>query len=123
MEYSISQNEQQQIAIDFSMGHEALGRWFNDELGHHIENINKLLETVLKIEAKESLQYQQQGREFRLLISDDEVEILANSLDMETELPENTELYESELRSACGLADFKDVLLEWRHFINTHDTK
>ncbi len=117
MEYTISETPLGDIEISFSMGAEALGRWFNDELGKQGSDIDQLLSTVLSVESGERASFEQQGREFTLSINDDEVEVYANNLNMESELPDETELYESELRSGCGLMDFRDILLEWRHFI------
>lgn len=116
MEYTISETPQGEVEISFSMGAEALGRWFNDELGKQSSDIDQLLNTVLSVVSGEQSTFEQQGREFTLSINDDEVEVFANSLELESELPEDTELYESELRSGCGLVDFRDILLEWRHF-------
>lgn len=117
MEYSIGLNDRQQFEIEFSMEHCAFARWFNDELGRNLDAIDALLKTVLTIEAKELNDYQHRGREFQLLINDDEVQVQANGLDSAVETPDDTELYDSELKADCGLADFKDVLLAWRQVI------
>jgi len=35
-------------------------------------------------------------------------------------LPENTNLYDQESFSECGLQDFKQAVLMWQEFVLTH---
>jgi uncharacterized protein YacL (UPF0231 family) len=50
--------------------------------------------------------------------SDIEVSALALDFDFDGDLPEETELYDTESHSGCGLIDFKQALLAWQEFIN-----
>lgn len=122
VEYEFSQTENQTLEVNFSSGSEAVGRWISDELGSDIQKTDDLLSIILELEKRQRPDYQSRGREFQLSIIDCEVQISAHSLDLEyddEDIPESTNLYNSELESGCGLEDFKAVLLDWRKFVKT----
>jgi len=106
------------VAI-FSIGHEAIACWFNEELGSQ-QTIKPLLGMLMRLEERVICQHHIQGREFQLRLSNDSAEVVANSLGFEVyeELPENTELYDQELQAECGLIDFKQALLGWQAFMS-----
>jgi len=106
------------VAI-FSIGHEAIACWFNEELDS-LQTINHLLGTLIRLEERVISQHHIQGREFQLRLSNDSAEVVANSLGFEVyeALPENTELYDQELQAECGLIDFKQALIGWQTFIS-----
>ena len=107
----------------FSVGHEAIGRWFSEELHAAQDEIARLLEHIESIESRAVSYYQVQGREFQLSMDRNAAEVLALALSMEAygdhdkELPEGTNLYEQESQAECGLLDFKHALLCWQEFV------
>ncbi len=109
----------------FSMGHEAVGRWLTEELGKNRDSIEALLQTITKIEKNEIRKKSIEGKEFILRIDRDEVEIVALALDgdigsdfdTQDDIPEDTNLYNEEMRAECGLPDFKHAVESWQAFI------
>jgi len=106
------------VAI-FSIGHEAIACWFNEELGS-LETIKHLLGMLMRLEERVISEHHIQGREFQLRLNNDSAEVVANSLGFEVyeELPESTELYDQELQAECGLIDFKQALIAWQVFMS-----
>ncbi len=125
MDFKFFTNEQQQPEAKFSMGHEAIGRWLTEELGVSRDSIEALLQTITKIEKNDIQKKSIEGKEFILRIDRDEVEIIALALDgdtssdadMQDDIPEDTNLYNEEMRSECGLPDFKYAVESWLVFI------
>lgn len=109
----------------FSMGHEAVGRWLTEELKGNRDSIESLLNTISKVENGEISNESIEGKEFILRIDRDEVEIIALTLDgdicsdsdIQDDIPEDTNLYNEEMRSECGLPDFKYAVESWLVFI------
>lgn len=120
MDYEFSYDFLGQPVARFSMGHEAIGRWFSEELCNSLKRINELLNIIEQIEQRNINQRQIIGAEFELHIDINEVEIFAQALDFDHNegLPEDTNLYDEESRSGCGLPDFKQALLSWKTFIS-----
>ena len=120
MDYEFCYDLLGQPVARFSMGHEAIGRWFSEELGPDLQRINELLSIIEQIELRGISRRQLIGSEFELHIDINEVEIFAQALDFDNneELPEDTNLYDEESRSGCGLPDFKQALLSWKTFVS-----
>ncbi len=120
MDYEFSYDLLGQPIARLSMGHEAIGRWFSEELGSDLQRINELLNIIEEIELRKVSQRQLIGAEFELHIDINEVEIFAQTLDFDVaeDLPEDTNLYDEESRSGCGLPDFKQALLSWKTFVS-----
>lgn len=120
MDYEFKQDIYGNPLAKFSMGHEALGRWFSDELQNQAD-ISKLLVLIEKVESKESFQHNIQGTEFELSISGIGIEVTAlfdeSSLDDADILLEDAGQYDDESYSQCGLQDFKEALLSWKEFV------
>ncbi|MDN4502809.1 YacL family protein [Alteromonadaceae bacterium BrNp21-10] len=104
---------------EFSMGTEALGRWFTEELATDQQKITQLLTAIEQLEQQQIKDYELIGNEFSLRLNQDEIEIFANSTQaLETEiLAEDIYLYEQESSCGCGLEDFLQVLLSWQQFV------
>jgi len=104
----------------FSMGFEALGRWFSEELGSNQQLIEELLDIIQQLEQHNiNNNHQLSGKDFQLCINQDEVKVSTLKLEGSEDevLPENTRIYNDELNSGCGLQDFKYVLLSWQEFV------
>ncbi|GAC35362.1 hypothetical protein GPLA_4483 [Paraglaciecola polaris LMG 21857] len=101
------------------MGAEILGLWFSEELGRDRQKIAHLLDIIELLETKNIEHYALQGQEFNMDLNRDEIEVYAAITrgQEEFDIPEDTELYDQESISGCGLADFKSVLLSWENFI------
>ena len=120
MDYEFNYDILGQPIAQFSMGHEAIGRWFSEELCNNQQRIDELLNIIEQIEQHHIIQRRLIGLEFELHINKDDVEIFAQTLDfdVEEELPEDTNLYDDESHSGCGLPDFKQALLSWKKFVS-----
>lgn len=118
MEYQFTRNDLAKPVAFFSMGAEAFGRCFSDELNEHLLVI-QLLSVIEQLERREIDEYRLVGQEFVLDLNQDEVDLISKDLlaDEQSELPEGTEYYDQEHQAGCGLADFKQALLSWSEFI------
>lgn len=125
MDFKFFTNDQLQLEAKFSMGHEAIGRWLTEELGKNRDAIETLLQTIAKIEKNEIQDESIEGKDFVLRLHKDEVEIIAltfigdacSDFDDQDDIPEDTNLYNEEMRSECGLPDFKYAVESWLVFI------
>ena len=119
MDYEFTRDEYGKVFAQFSMGHEAIGRWFSQELGTDQAALVELLERIDALEQRKIGQHRIEGDEYQLRLNWDQIEVLAMALeiDVDEELPESTNLYDQELFSECGLQDFKQAVLRWQEFI------
>lgn len=120
MDYHFSINEYQQPQAWFSMGNEAIAQWFNEEMGNDIKSTQKILDIISQLKNKTLQEKNVQGKEFELKLDQYEVEVIAMHLhfDDPQELPEDTEFYDEESMSGCGLEDFEQALKDWLAFIS-----
>ncbi len=104
---------------DFSMGHEAIGRWLIDELGTDLSTILMVREKIAGI-ISEGGEWIHQGRVFQLQVMQDEAIVKANILfqnfDDEME-QEDLHAYEEESYACCGPEDLLAVVEAWQDFI------
>lgn len=119
VDYDFTFDEYDKPIAEFSMGHEAMGTWFNDELGANQQRIEELVDIVDQLVNRRIEQRLIEGTEYRLRMNQQDVEVVALSLglDVDEELPENTNVYEDESHAECGLEDFQDALVSWQEFI------
>jgi uncharacterized protein YacL (UPF0231 family) len=103
----------------FSMGHEAFGRWFTEELSNDIVLVDTILASISQVEDKAIVRENFRGRFFELTIELAQASVRALSLDTDSdeELGDELALFDQELMSDCGLTDFKETLFSWREFI------
>ena len=104
---------------EFSMEHEAIGRWLLDELGTLDEDIAALLENLNRV-MKEGGEWGRAGKVFHLQINQEEALIQANALFEETGdllLETDFHVYDEEHYSLCGLEDFLQVIEAWQDFL------
>lgn len=125
MDYEFIRDEYGNLSAQFSMGHEAIGRWFSQELGIDQAAIAELLVKIDRLEQRRLSQYRIEGDEYQLRLNWDQIEVLAMALEIEVdeELPESTNLYDQELFSECGLQDFKQAVLRWQEFVRSNKSK
>jgi uncharacterized protein YacL (UPF0231 family) len=104
MDYEYTIDEYGQLNAHFSIGYEALGICI-DQLEH-----------------RKKSSFHLEGKEFQLRLNYDGVEVVALALgiDVDEALPENTNLYDQESFSECGLQDFKQAVLMWQEFVLMH---
>jgi len=119
MDYQFIRNDRAEPAAIFEMGAETLGLWFSEELGRDRKKLAQILNVIQQLEDKEIEHYLLQGREFNMDLNRDEIEVYAAITrdEGEVDIPEDTELYDQESITGCGLEDFKEVLLSWQEFV------
>ncbi len=120
MDYEFTIDEQYNPVAQFSIGHEAIGLWFTEELRKDKLSVAELLDAIRQLEQRKIIHHHSQGRTFQLRLSTEQAEVIALALDIDIdeELPENTELYDQESYSECGINDFKQAVLDWEQFIH-----
>jgi uncharacterized protein YacL (UPF0231 family) len=106
VDYDFTFSEYDKPIAEFSMGHEAIGAWFNDELGANQQRIEELVDIVDQLVRRRIQQRLIEGAEYRLRMNQEDVE-----------LPENTNIYDDESHAECGLEDFQEALISWQEFI------
>lgn len=119
MDYDFSFDEYDKPIAEFSMGHEAMGSWFSEELGANQQRIEEIIDIIDQLIHRRIQQRQIEGTEYQLRMGQEDVEVRALSLelDIDEELPEDTNLYDEESFSECGLEDFQQALISWQEFI------
>lgn len=119
MDYELEYDYMGYPLAKFSMGHEAFGRWFTEELSKDIILVDKILSGISQIENKTVVEKNYRGKVFELMLELEQVSVRALALDYDSgeELGDNLQLFDQELMSDCGLPDFKEALISWREFI------
>ncbi len=117
MEYEFVRDLSGQVKTTFSMGHEALGHWLNDEVNGNFELLDQV-ETYLRwADGGIREPWQHIGHEYTLWTDGEEVMIRANELTfVNEELEEGMSYYDEESLSLCGSDDFLQVLKQYRDF-------
>jgi len=106
--------------VDFSMGHEAFGSWLMHEIGANSHAIKQLMVRVIAVKSfTDDAEELIEGRDFSLTLTRDDALIRANSLNIDSELPQGEDFshYDDESASACGIDDFETMLQSWLEFI------
>ena len=105
--------------VDFSMGHEAFGNWLVVEIGANKALVRQVIGRIGAIKGKNNTEELIEGRDFSLILTPDDAIIRANSLSIDSALPEGEDLnhYDQESISECGLEDFESMLESWLDFI------
>ncbi|WP_159818534.1 YacL family protein [Colwellia sp. 20A7] len=107
----------------FSLEHEVIGPWIEVELGNDNTKLKHLLAVIDDVEKGSQSEVVITGHEYTISISQDDVEIHTNaSLDGIESLPEmlTTEHihFDDNEGAACGIDDFKELLISWAMFNN-----
>lgn len=123
MDYDFRRNTfDDTFQAEFSMGHEALGRWLSDEIETDHQAIDEVIEQI-ELRMAQGGEWQRQGKVFHLSLTSNEALIKANSLfdESEQEMPDHDlHLYAEESISLCGLDDLLNVLHAWQDFIRRY---
>lgn len=116
MDYEFFRDVTGQVQATFSMGHEAVGHWLNDEVA---DNFALLDDIELHIRQLTGLQNSWQciGHEYTFWTDGDEVMIRANDLSfINDSLEEGMSYYDEESLSLCGTDDFLLMIKKYRDF-------
>lgn len=117
MDYEFRHDIGGQVVAVFSMGHEAVGHWLNEEVNGDLALVAQIEQAAAELKGSER-QWQRVGHEYTLWLDSEEVMIRANQLALEgDELDEGMRYYDEESLSLCGLEDFLQVLARYRSFI------
>ncbi|WP_237386369.1 YacL family protein [Xenorhabdus sp. Sc-CR9] len=117
MEYEFIQDLTGQVTTSFSMDHEAIGYWMNEEVKGDFNVLDKIIAALKDIKGSER-QWQLAGHEYTLVMSEDEIMIRANQLQFDTEmLEEGMSYYDNESLAFCGTDDFVVMLADYKEFV------
>ncbi|MBL4765168.1 MAG: YacL family protein [Colwellia sp.] len=107
----------------FSFEHEVVGPWIEVELGHDSAKLAQLLTAIDNVEKGQQNEVFITGHEYSVAISQEDVEIHTNaSLNGAEPLAEMLTVdhihYDESESAACGIEDFRALLLSWSKFTN-----
>ncbi|WAT00142.1 protein YacL [Rouxiella chamberiensis] len=120
MDYDFLRDITGQIKARFSMGHEVIGHWLNEEIDGDLGLLDKIEAAAAELKGSERT-WQMEGREYTLWLDGEEVMVRANQLDLESDgMEEGMNYYDEESLSFCGIEDFLRVLEKYRAFIVTY---
>ena len=107
----------------FSLEHEVVGPWIEVELGHDSAKLAQLLTAIDNVEKGNKSEVVITGHEYSVAISQGDVEIHSNgSLNDNEPLSEMLTVdhihYDNNESAACGIEDFRTLLLSWSRFTN-----
>jgi len=127
MEYDfIYDRDSRRYRLKLATEQAALQQFLLDEFAHRASAYQPLLSQLQALKPYQDWQYQ--GREFSLLVQQQEVRVCHNSLlatesgelavqSLPEELDDDLQLDESGLCSECGLADLLRLLQAWQEFL------
>ncbi|AIJ08874.1 MULTISPECIES: YacL family protein [Edwardsiella] len=117
MDYEFRHDIGGQVIALFSMGHEAVGHWLNEEVKGDLALLSRIEQEAAALKGSER-QWQLEGHEYTLWLDSEEVMVRANQLALEGDaLDDGMRYYDEESLSLCGLEDFLQVLARYRSFI------
>ncbi|OEE34409.1 YacL family protein [Vibrio ordalii] len=103
----------------FSMGHEIIGRWLQEEISNDLPKIDQVI--ALMAASKRAFNQEQtlEGQEIRVMILADEVTVQANVLTHGEALDSDSEFdfYDCESTASCGIDDFALMIKQWCEFV------
>ncbi|MGF1720064.1 YacL family protein [Vibrio kyushuensis] len=120
MEFEFTRNTLMgEYYVKCSMGHEIVGRWLQDEIGKHRDNLTKVEQLIAQSKAEPAKEHTLLGSEISLVILSDEVTIQENVLSHGDELEEGSEFhfYNCESTAGCGIDDFELLIERWIEFL------
>ncbi|MGP0940595.1 YacL family protein, partial [Serratia sp. CY74664] len=82
MDYEFLRDVTGQVIVRFSMGHEAIGHWINEEVKGDFNLLDRIEAGAAEVKGSER-QWQLEGHEYTLLMDGEEVMIRANQLEFE----------------------------------------
>ncbi len=107
----------------FSLEHEVVGPWIEVELGNDSAKLTQLLTAIDNVGKGHQSEIVITGHEYSIAISQNDVEIQTNaSLNGAEPLSEMLTTdhihYDQNESAACGIDDFRTLLLSWSKFTN-----
>jgi uncharacterized protein YacL (UPF0231 family) len=109
----------------FSLEHEVMGPWLEVEVGSNTEKLTSLLTAIEQVDKKKQVEVLITGHEYSVIFSEHDVTIQTNaSMNGVEVLPDS--LIEEDLdfdasnSSACGIDDFRTLLLSWAKFTTSN---
>ena len=107
----------------FSLEQQMIGPWLETEVGGNADMLSALLVAIEKIEHQHQHEITVTGREYSVTLTEDDAFIQPNTNlngmdDLPEELAAQDLQIESDTVSACGLDDFRQILLSWAKFTN-----
>ncbi|MTD40993.1 UPF0231 family protein [Erwinia sp. CPCC 100877] len=120
MDYEFLRDITGTVKVRMSMGHEAVGHWFNEEVKENLALLDEVEQALLSVKGSER-QWQRNGHEYTLWLDGEEVMVRANQLDFSgDEIEEGMRYYDEESLTLCGVEDFLQVLRAYRQFVMGH---
>ncbi|MBK4713995.1 MULTISPECIES: protein YacL [Tenebrionibacter/Tenebrionicola group] len=120
MEYEFLSDVTGRVKVRMSMGHEALGHWFNEEVKDNLALLDVVEQAAQSVKGTERT-WQRAGHEYTLWLDGEEVMVRANQLEFTAdEIEEGMRYYDEESLCLCGTEDFLQVLRAYRRFIQNH---
>jgi len=105
------------VRVRMSMGHEAIGHWFNEEVKENLALLDEVEQAARTVIGSER-QWQRAGYEYTLWLDGEEVMVRANQLEFTgDEMEEGMNYYDEESLSLCGVEDFLQVVKAYREFL------
>ncbi|RWR00495.1 hypothetical protein ED28_18590 [[Pantoea] beijingensis] len=117
MEYEFLRDITGMVKVRMSMGHEAVGHWFNEEVKGDLVLLDEVEAAVDQVKGSER-QWQRVGHEYSLWMDEEEIMIRANQMNFDDDgLEEGMNYYDEESLSFCGVEDFLAVIAAYRLFL------
>ncbi|MFD2167865.1 YacL family protein [Thalassotalea euphylliae] len=107
----------------FSFEQQMIGPWLEVEVGHNSEMLSAMLLAIDKVESEHQHEIMVTGKEYSVTLTKNDAYIQPNThLNGSDDLPEALAIQELHIDenciSACGLDDFRQILLSWAKFTN-----
>ena len=124
MEFEFRKDVTGQLQAVFSMGHEAMAAWLQEEVGQRRSILTSLNQVLDQLGCGERWDFTLEGAEYTLHLNREEAEVIDSRIDFDADSddPDNGEelgWYDQEARCSCGLSDFRTMLREWQRFISS----
>lgn len=107
----------------FSLEQQMIGPWLEVEVGTNNEMLSALLVSIDNVGHDQQHEVTITGKEYSVTFTKDDVYVQPNTnFNGEDDLPESLAMQDlhldSQSVSACGLDDFRQILLSWAKFTN-----
>lgn len=110
------------VTVRMSMGQEALGHWFNEEVKENLALLDQVEQAAQLLKGSER-SWHHVGHEYTLWLDSIDVMVRANQLAFSTdELEEGMNYYDDESVALCGVEDFLQLIRAYRLFIQQTQT-
>lgn len=118
MDYEFRRDITGQVYAQFSMQHEVIGYWLNEEIKGDLAKI-ALIQDQAKTLKNNHDGWQLEGHEYTLWMDSEEVMVRANQIDFSgDEMEEGMNYYDEESLAFCGVTDFLTMLDSYIRFSN-----